>query len=239
MKKIFQIFGSESSEDYDVIVFIDKIPSIEESKQLCKKYNNSLYMMFVDYGMTIKTLNTNLAVLEDGVVVDVHKGSIDEVNNSLIDTYGFHKQLHKQQINRRLERDVDLKVMRSIRFILMYLSRTDYRFEVKTALKANFIKKIKVLNRIDLSKTTQLGEKSVEWVDYLKSVSFQLAQSIALMNDKELYSKEDLSKEFPNLEPMLMRTGEDLSSLEEHKEEFIRLCKLRLSKMKTFDEYKK
>jgi len=138
-----------------------------------------------------------------------------------------------------VERDVDIKIMRSARFMLMYLTRSEYRFDVKKALKSNFIKKIKTLENIDLSTLTELGEKSVNWVDYLKSMSFQMAQSIALMDGVELYSKEDLSARFPDLECMLMRTGEDLILLEKYKNEFVKMCKLRLKDMKTFDEYKK
>lgn len=239
MSNIFQIFGSKSSTDYDVMVFVDKIPSIEDSKFLCKKWNKKLYMMFIDNGMEIKTLNCNLAVLTDGEITAVHKGTSDECNNSCLLTYDFHKQFHEQQITRLVERDVDIKIMRSIRFILMYLSRSDYRFDVKVALKSNFIKKLKTLERIDLSNTTELGKSSVDWVDYLKSVSFQLGQSIALMDDKEFYTKEELCKEFPDLEPMLMRTGQDLTIIEKYKEIFIRMSKLRLKDMSTYDEYKK
>jgi hypothetical protein len=39
MKK-FQIFGSKSSQDYDVMVFVDEIPSIEDAKLLCEKLTN-------------------------------------------------------------------------------------------------------------------------------------------------------------------------------------------------------
>ncbi len=235
----FQIFGSKSSEDYDVMVFVDKIPSIEDAKSLCEKFDKSLYMKFVDAGMEIKKLNCNLAVLKDGVVTMVHKGTSDEVNNSLYLTYDFHNQFYPNQITKLVERDVDIKIMRSARFMLMYLSRSEHRFEVKRALKSNFVKKIKTLEQIDLSNITELGEKSVDWIDYLKSMSFQIGQSLALLNGKELYSKEDIASYFPNLEDMLYRKGEDLAILENMKNEFVRKCKIHLKDMETFDEYKK
>lgn len=237
MKNIFQIFGSKSSEDYDVMVFVDEIPSIEDAKDLCHKFNKILFMKFVDNGMEIRPLNCNIAVIKDGIVTAVHKGSVSEVNNSLIMTYDLHKQFHEQQVKRLVERDVDIKIMRSARFMLMYLSRSDYRFDVKIALKSNFVKKLKTLETIDLSKTHHLGDKSIEWFDYLKSISFQIGQSISLMNGFELYTKESLSEMFPELECMLMRTGEDLDSLERYKNDYIRMCKLRLKDMKSYDEY--
>lgn len=232
----FQIIGSKSSQDYDVMVFVDKIPSIEDAKLLCEKFNKSLYMKFVDAGMEIKKLNCNLAVLKDGVITMVHKGTLDEVNNSLYLTYDFHNQFYPNQITKLVERDVDIKIMRSARFMLMYLSRSEHRFEVKRALKSNFVKKIKTLEQIDLSNITELGEKSVDWLDYLKSMSFQIGQSLALLNGKELYSKEDIASYFPNLEDMLYRKGEDLAILEDMKNEFVRKCKIHLMYMKTFNE---
>ncbi len=238
MNNKFQIFGSVSSEDYDVMVFVDKIPNIEESKILCQKFNKMLYMQFIDNGMKIKALNCNIAVITDGVISDVHKGTKSEVNNSLVVTYDYHKQFHEQQIIRMVDRDIDSKIMRCARFILMYLTRSEHRFIVKNALRSNFIEKIKTLESIDLSMVTDLGDKGIMWDDFLKKVAFQLSQSISLMNGKELYTKEDLSECFPELECMIMRTGEDLISLEKYKNDFIRMCKLRLKTMKSYDEYK-
>lgn len=236
MNNIFQIFGSKSSTDYDVMIFVDKIPQIEEAKQLCEKWDKKLYFKFLDSGMKIKTLNCNLAVLKDGIVVQVHKGTKSEVNNSLFLTYDYHQQFYEQQVKKLVERDVDIKIMRSVRWILMYLTRTQHRFEIKKALRSNFIEKIKILERIDLSEIKDLN-KDVDWKDYLKSISFQVSQSLSLIKGIELYTKEDLSESFPELEPMLMRTGENLTILEKYKTEFVKQCKLYLKKMKTFDEY--
>ena len=235
----FQIFGSKSSQDYDVMIFVDKIPTIEDAKRLCETWNKKLYITFVDNGFEIKTLNCNLAVLKEGVIVEVHKGTSCECNNSCFLTYDFHKQIHKNQITRLVERDLDIKIMRSARFMLMYLSRSEYRFDVKKALNSNFIQKIKTLEIIDLSKPIELGKNSVEYVDFLKSMCFQLGQSLALLNGIEVYTKEEIIERFPDLESMIMRTGIDLDSLEKYKTEFVRMSKLRLKDMRTFDEYKK
>lgn len=240
MSKIFQIFGSKSSEDYDVMIFVDKIPSTEESKQLCEKWNKTLYYTFLDTGMPIKKINCNLAVIKDGIVIEVFKGTSDEVNNSLLLTYDFHKQFHEQQIQKLVERDIDIKIIRSARFMLMNLSHTQHRFEIKKALRSNFVEKIKVLDSIDLSKIDDLGQNSgLEWIDYLKSMTFQLGQSLALIDGVEVYSKEEIADRYPNLSEMLFRTGQNLSVLEEYKKEFVRRCKIHMKNMKTFDEYKK
>jgi len=71
----FQIFGSENSLDYDVMVFVNEIPKIvDDSHTLCKFYNTELSKILTD-----KELNCNLAIIENGYVVKVFKGIIEEV----------------------------------------------------------------------------------------------------------------------------------------------------------------
>jgi len=241
MEKTFQIFGSQSSEDYDVMIFVDKIPTVvEDAKKLCHKYNEILYMKFVDAGMKIKKLNSNIAVVKDGIIVDIHKGTCDECTNSLFLTYDFHQQFYPNHITRMVERDIDMKIMRSARSILMILSRSKHRAEVKLALRSNFIQKLKALENIDYSTLTEEDIKdSVEFKDGLKQICFQITQSIGLMEGVELYTKEDISNRYPSLSDMLYRVSIDMNEIERCKKEFVRMCKLRLKDMKTFDEYKK
>lgn len=33
----YNVFGSDDSQDYDIMVFVNKIPSIQESKEMCLK----------------------------------------------------------------------------------------------------------------------------------------------------------------------------------------------------------
>lgn len=233
----FQIFGSPSSKDYDVMVFVTNIPSIEDSKQLCIEYDRLLHARFLDIGWKIKKVNSNLAILKDGVVEKVHKGFFTECNNSLFYTYKFHTQLFEQKIKRAIETDVELKMMRCARFLLMYLSKTEHRNEVKKALHGNFIEKIKALENISLLNITQINK--IEFIEYCKMVSFQLGQTISLMNGKEFYTKEEISNEFPMLSNMLFRIDYNLAELEKFKNIFIILSKEKFKTMKTFNEYKK
>ena len=237
MKNIYQIFGSASSIDYDVMVFVDKIPSIEESKHLCDKFNKELYQIFVDNNFTIKKVGCNIARLKDGIIVQVHKGTSDECNNSLYTTYHLHRQMFPNQIIRLVPRDVDLKILRTARVLLMFLSRTEKRIEVKSALQSNFLEKIKTLETINLSDIKDIS-KNIEWNSYLKTMSFQLSQTISLMNGIELYTKEELSLEYPELAGMIERNNENLNILDKYKNIFINLCKKRIPFMKTYDEYK-
>ena len=59
----FQIFGSENSTDYDVMVFVDEILDVESSHILCKEYDTKLAETLND-----KPLNSNLAVVKDGLI---------------------------------------------------------------------------------------------------------------------------------------------------------------------------
>lgn len=37
-------------------------------------------------------MNCNLVVVNDGILVDCFKGTVDELNNAILYTYGLHKQ---------------------------------------------------------------------------------------------------------------------------------------------------
>lgn len=124
---IYQIFGSENSLDVDVVFFIEEMPeTIVEKLALSKEFSKSITSFFPE-----KEINANLAVCKNGHLVEVYKGTTDELNNALFYTYSFHEQKQENQITKLLLRDVDLKFLRSIRMILSFLSRTEYRILVK------------------------------------------------------------------------------------------------------------
>ena len=212
----FQIFGSEDSKDYDIMVFVDEIGTKQESHERVAEFDRKLSLMFPD-----KPLNSNLAIIKYGVVTEVFKGTVDEVNNMLYLTYNLHEQKYPLKITRLIERDVDLKILRTARVLLSFLSRTEHRPKVKKALKSDLIEKLKVLADIDLTKILDLGSRNVKWEDYLKTMSFQLGQTLALMVGKELYTKNEIFQTFPELKTMLLREDVDLFNLEVLKNKFI------------------
>jgi hypothetical protein len=213
----FQIFGSESSLDLDVLVFVDSIPSIQESHILCGEYDKELK----EYFKTDKEVNTNLAVLKNGNITDVFKGTIGEVNNSLYYTYEFHKQYYPNMIESLMKRNVQLKVSRVLRMILTLLSRTEHRILIKKALRSGDSLKIKTLYNIDLTTIPNIN-KNISDVDYRKTIAVQLGQVLGLLNGKEFYTKESISEEYVKLKPFLDRDVEyDMSILEKYKTEFL------------------
>jgi hypothetical protein len=215
----FQIFGSASSQDLDCMVFVNEIPNTQKSHELCDEYAKYIQEVTGTY----KEINTNICVLSDGVIVNTFKGTEDEVNNSLFLTYDLHKQYCPKYVERMIKRDVELKILRTCRVILSFWSRSEHRPRIKEALRGDVHKKIEVLSSIDSTTIESLG-KNVEWKDYLKVMAFQLGQTIGLIDGMELYTKEDIALNYPELEPYLMR--EDVNSLdviEDYKNELLDL----------------
>jgi hypothetical protein len=240
MKEKFQFFGSKSSEDYDVMVFVDSIPNTEECKNLCAYYNDQLLRLFKYNNMIDKELNSNIAVIKDGIIHEIFKGTTDEANNSLFLTYDYHQQFHKNEITRLIERDVDIKMMRCARSILMILSRSKYRSAVKLALRSNFAKKIEILEKIDYSLIVEEDIKErFEFKDAIKMLAFQLGQTLALIDGIELYTKEDIVLYYPTLSDMMFRKRYDMTEIEKLKNNFVISSKRIMKNMKIIDEYKK
>ena len=215
MNNRYYIFGSASSLDLDVLVFIDHLPSLEESKKMCNVFNESLK------SISSKKINSNLATIKSNVLTSVFKGTLDEVNNSVIDTYHLHKQVHPLIITQRIKRDKDAKVLRSVRSILSFLSRTQYREQVKQSLQNDLSNKLDALDNIDLSLPLELTKYPI--VDVYKTISFQIGQCSALLDDIELFTKEDIANRYPMLTDFIFRkTDADIKKLNQAKTEFVK-----------------
>lgn len=222
----FQIFGSKSSTDYDIMIFVKNIPINEfDATSLCKGYNIILPICNPSIFVNKKPMNSNLAILGQNKLLEIYKGTLDECNNSLIDTYHLHTN-YEQYVKDRFKRDIQIKALRTARVILSFLSRTEFRSIIKKALKSDLTEKLEVLKIIDLSKISYLGSRNIIFKDYVKTIAFQLGQTNSLMlNNTELYTKESIIKEYPFLKPHLMRDDNvDLNILELGKLTFIDLC---------------
>jgi hypothetical protein len=217
MKEQYIIFGSKSSQDYDVLVLVDKITTdIRINSSRCKKYEDLLKEILPD-----KKINCNLGIAKSGIITCVYKGTADEVNNVLYYTYDNHKQHFPNPVKRIIERDVQLKMLRTCRVLLSFLSRSIMRPEVKLALRSDLKKKIETLRKIDYTKADSFVEKRhVKIEDFWKVIAFQLGQTLALMDGIEYYSKEEILKAFPEFENALKRnviTEEDKIEIEKKK----------------------
>ena len=217
---LYNVFGSSDSEDYDVIVFIPFIPSVSVCKRTCMEHDESLSTSndFKD-----KKVNTNLAVMGNGKIIDCYKGTPDEVNNSVFFTYNFHNQTFPLVISELAERDVSLKIARSARIILSFLSRTKYRSDVKRALRSkNFSDKLDAILAIDIASVEDLGNNNFTITDFYKTLAFQIGQTISLIDGDELYTKSSVSEKYDDLTPFLNRVkGIDAAVMNNYVEMFV------------------
>jgi len=184
------IHGSENSLDRDAYVVLPEALGFKEAKKLCDSY---------------KEINANLLVVTEGKVSWCYKGTRDECNNSILNTYHLHKQEFDNPITVKAERDYGQKMLRTIRGLLSYVSRTPMRESVKKALVSEDLDfKVDVLKKIDLN-TVEDFEKTSKTEAY-KFFAFQMGQTLALLQDNvELYTKNSVAQYYPALKPYLDR----------------------------------
>lgn len=224
MEMKFNIYGSPSSADCDVMVFVDEMPTtIQSQRELIVECNNQLQQYFA------KNVDCHLAKLsEDGTISAASDGTIDEVNNSIIDTFYFHTQYFPLFVESRIDRDVELKIKRCVRCILTFFSRTDLRTNIKFALKDGRVsERLKICKDINFVKFTDFGSKNKDAAYIYKTIAFQLIQTILLIKGIEIYTKEDAVKYFPKLSNFINRidiTTHDLINMQSVYEEFIKLA---------------
>lgn len=193
------IHGSHDSLDVDTYYVFNKLPSKQECKEFCDN---------------IKDENANIIVIKNGIVTDCYKGTNDEVNNGLVDTYSLHEQEYPLLITKRINRDILMKCLRATRGILSYLTRTEYRPIIKKALNGNWKDRIDCLNQIDFSSIDfDSLQKTFNKKDILKVFSFQIGQTLGLLNGIELYTKQDIANYYPLLKEYLYRESDSTKNL--------------------------
>lgn len=214
------IHGSEDSLDLDVFYVFDNLPDINECKRFCSENPEE---------------NRNIIVVKDGIVVDCFIGTVDEINNGLIDTYNLHEQEFPLIVNRRVDRDIIIKSIRAVRGILSLISRTKYRKEVKYALKNNWEDRLKCLETIDYSSIDfSSTDKQLDELHIKKVIAFQIGQTLGLLNGEEYYTKSSVAKAYPDLKPFLYRDNSDMKILDSYIKKLVLL--LRNIKTEKIDE---
>jgi hypothetical protein len=235
MLHTFQYFGSSDSKDLDIIFFVDEIPpTIAESAAKCAALSEMYQTLFA----SDKPINCNLAIVQNGALIDSFKGNLDELNNSLLATYDLHVQVHPNPITKRLIRDVDLKFLRASRSILSHLTKTQHRVMIKKALKEDISLKYKVLEIIDLNDLDGSNTK-LDLLEIKKALAFQIGQTLALWNGQEIYTKKEIGLAFPMLKPYLERQqNTDFKDLQYALVAFTSALKAKMTNIKSGYEYK-
>jgi hypothetical protein len=223
MKNKFYIFGSENSTDYDILVEVDKILPIEKSHDICKSFNVALSKILRD-----KPINSNIAIIKNGRIVEVFKGTADELNNVLFYTYDNHEQYFENPIKEPIDRDIDEKILRVSRFIITFFSRTELRALVKSALRGDLTDKLKVLKSLNFITMNDFSGKKEKLEDIHKVIAFQFGQVFSLIDgyESDSYTKNGIIKNYPDLKNILNRgilKIEDFKTLNSYLSRFINL----------------
>jgi hypothetical protein len=235
----FQHFGSIDSQDIDLVFFIELMPpTIADCAEKCALFNDKYAELFNTNNKENKKINSNLAIINNGVLIDAFKGNTDELNNALFLTYHLHSQDYPNQIKRLLTRDLDLKFLRAARSILSLLTKTNKRAESKIALRSDIQLKVNTLEIIDLTKVDWSNSK-MAIVDVKKMLAFQIGQSLALFCEKEVYTKREIGLIFPQLNPYLNRElNTNFNDLQKHLIHFINALKSIIPTIKSGFDYK-
>lgn len=200
----YQFFGSENSIDIDVMFFVEVLPAdIQGCRALCNELTAELQSRISPH----TKINANVSVLEDGRIVAIFKGIIDESNNALYHTYGLHSQYFPPLITQLLPRDIETKLLRTARVLLSFLTKTASRSDIKKALQGDFTLKLAALRALQLTDyetETSLGNTNTI-PDFQKTFAFQIGQTLALMEGREYYTKNEITYYLPDLQPYLYR----------------------------------
>jgi hypothetical protein len=192
------------------MVILNEVPPTRDvCKNMCLEYDRLLKLDGVD-------ANHNLCTVKEGMVDWVYKGTIDEVNNSMLDTFELHNQYdYGNAITKRMDRDIHLKAVRGLRIILSFFSRGECRKEVKAALKGGINDKIECLEMLipRILTSYHLNKGVLTEIEAYKTIAFQIGQVYGLYTDIELYTKQDIARWFPCLAPYLKREEVSTSRL--------------------------
>lgn len=205
MQYQFITHGSENSLDHDVYVIIPQSLPMKEAKKLCDSF---------------KEFNANLITVNNGMVDWVYKGTKDECNNSILATYHLHKQEHDCPISQPMPRSYAQKMIRTVRGLLSYVSRTELRDTIKAALVSpNMNEKIEALRKINLNEIKDFEKSNI--TDTYKFYAFQMGQTLALLQDNiELFTKNSVAQYYPELSHYLARKESSAENLQKFLEKF-------------------
>eukprot|EP01080_Neovahlkampfia_damariscottae_P010190 gene10190-2609_t len=176
--------GSENSLDKDIVYLFQEIPSHQECLNFCKE----------------KKEDVNIIVIQNNYVVFSYKGIIDETNNALFNTIQLHQQKYTFPKLNLMQRIVPLKVSSTILSLFIILRKKECRDEIIKSLKSFDLKnRILTLQKIDFSNISLT-------IEDVKFIAFRLGQTLALIYGKEIYTKFELEKEYPDLTDHLRRS---------------------------------
>ena len=193
----FYIIGCPDSTDIDVLCFVDKkylnnANILSLSKMSIDNLKKELSLLGYDLS---KNLDINLMVFEDGRSIGQSKGGLETLN-ILKYTYHLHKQAYPLDFEIHHVEVTNFDKLRAIsKFMLDYLEDVaiDYKSirsekrEIYMSGITNMIKySVKLIDYFDFDKRT------MNWYDFMKSITMKLLQLIILQDNLYIYTKKDL-----------------------------------------------
>jgi len=202
----FFVHGSADSKDEDRLYLFPSIDGRLPPNELCVKFCNN---------PTDSKEDRNLFCIREEHVCTCFRGLPDEIQNQLLATYSLHPQKWPLPFTKPATRVIPLKIADTAKYIVLQVRRTKYREKAIKALKANDVAQL-----FEFLKEVRLSELELE-KDTLKNLAFRIAQTLALMQAKEFYTKASLAEAFSSLAPFLKREEGDLKRLDEQLAELV------------------
>lgn len=157
----------------------------------------------------INTWDINIIKIEDGIVSQLipSKGSPDITNNILFYTYRNHEQPFEFPLTKAVERNLPLAVVKTVTSILSRLKGSNYNnfYEsiVRPVLRNSpWQERVAILPMLDFK--TPLYENLMDNQNELKSIAFNLGQTLLLSEGKEIYTKVQLKVGYRNYGRLLI-----------------------------------
>lgn len=204
----YYFFGSADSADTDVLILHPNATGTEQDLELVK----SIKSQFAETA----NWDINIIAIENGIVTKSipSKGLPDAVNNSLFSTFHLHNQLHPLEVNKLVKRDLENAINRVVDILLFFYKSTEqkkyYKNECRAVLKAKdpIILKLAVLTKFDFDKFRPYSDDEKN-INSLKKIAFSIGQAISLIEGIEIYSKQNLIKNHPELADLIYRRKVD------------------------------
>jgi hypothetical protein len=210
----YYFFGSEDSMDIDVMVDHPEAGSKESDSQIIK----FLKQQYPE----IKEWNINIISIQNGEVIHSipNKGGADSANNSLFQTYHKHVQVYDLPLKGTVPRNIPLACVKCVNSTLLWFKASkldlEYRQNIRPAMvSGDWAKCIDQL--LKLSFRPPFNDNDKENKNILKSLAFNIGQTVALLKGRELYTKQSLGAFFPELIPLLQRRDCDADFILRHK----------------------
>lgn len=207
-------YGSKDSTDVDIMVVAPNgVRTNEELKEFITQvqYQGKFLQQFQHFGFHPLDMDFNVGVIEDGQCTNVYKGTVDEFNNMLYYQFDNFEQpcFTGNPIKVLVQRDVGLKIIRTLRGLLSQVSRTKYRKEVKQTLReGDLFDRIDVLRMVYNDPRPLYNKLKVHEKDFNKFVAFQTVQTLELISGHEIFEKSQVIDLYPDLERMITRQPE-------------------------------